>query len=554
MGYALAVFLASVSVTVLVSDFFDRYERAPRNTLSRIGLVLIFSGLIAAFLYRIFVYASSSKKIAGLGRFLEKYFAQFAGGILLLLVLLVPVFHRATALKAPAFIPPAAGDKLPVKNIILITIDTLRSDALSIYNPQVAPTPHIDQLGREAILFKNAHTPAPWTLPSLSTIMTGVHPLVHGTNTPEQSLPPQFETLAEALGKKGYLTAAFAHNPYLNPRSYRVTRGFYETSLYVHDSIIITRIGTRLLNFFFPQKFKDQISTEDLTNEAVSWLHKNSSKNFFLWIHYLDPHTPYEPPEAFLPPGPKPFSADLGNQKKFPQSVFSPAQKEWVKELYRAEARYVDDNVGKLIVELRTLGLYDSSLIVLTSDHGEEFWEHGGVIHSHTLFEELLHVPLMIKLPGAGKPAQIDPPVSLESIYPTILELSGISYDPARLSASSLVPLWTGAPYEQAPLLAYREELPYSPPSSISVLFSGFKYMRFLKDGSEMLFYLNADPGEKQSLVGMDAEKLKEGRGLSDRLMQKAEALRRTYGLSAPHKLELDEETKNRLRSLGYLQ
>ena len=202
---------------------------------------------------------------------------------------------------------------------------------------------------------------------------------------------------------------------------------------------------------------------------------------------------------------------------------------------------------------LDRLGLYRDSLIVLTSDHGEEFWEHGGLGHGHSLHDELLWVPLIIKLPGLAARGQITSLVETTSLTPTLLELCGIPYRPDGVSAGSLVSLWSEGrePYRAQPIvstgLLYFEDRE-------SIIFQDMKYMRTLTGDREELYDLVQDPAEKISLVRALPEKVREAKRLLANHHRKSGELRRRYRIGDAEEVQLDEETRERLRSLGTIQ
>ncbi len=233
--------------------------------------------------------------------------------------------------------------------------------------------------------------------------------------------------------------------------------------------------------------------------------------------------------------------------------VPSPAEREWIRTLYDAEVRYVDDNLGQLFDVLKNLGIYHGSLIILTSDHGEEFWEHGGFEHGHSLYDELIRVPLIVKLPQSTSKQEITSAVTTASIMPTILDLCQIEYRGDFLSFPSLVPLWESNPgsYQEAPIvstgLRYYE-------NRESILFDGLKYIRFLMTNREELYDLANDPGEQNSVATALPGEVVRARKLLNEHNNRVKELRDLLGLPAEQQIELDQETIRRLKALGYIQ
>ncbi|MCK4304782.1 MAG: sulfatase-like hydrolase/transferase, partial [Candidatus Eisenbacteria sp.] len=274
------------------------------------------------------------------------------------------------------------------------------------------------------------------------------------------------------------------------------------------------------------------------------------------WLHYFDPHRPYAPPENLLPAvEPPPFIGTAFTEfRKIRGGYFFPslAEMEWIKTLYDAEVRHVDDNIGRLIDLLKQLGIYNESLIILTSDHGEEFWEHGGYEHGHTLYNELLWVPLIIKLPGSTTTGQIHSLVDITSITPTILEACHIEYDANYLSVPSLSACWDprrqaapGRPLVSTGLLYYEDRE--------SVRLGAYKYIRSLVRGREELYNLDDDPAEWFSIVRSSPEKVGQAKKILNEERARAQYLREHYGIVSSEGAILDEETLEKLRSLGYI-
>ena len=328
--------------------------------------------------------------------------------------------------------PPASEPPNRIRHVILLTVDTLRRDALSCYGGGT-PTPHIDRLAKDGILFENAYAPAPWTLPSFVTILSGLSPWVHKATRPDRPVPTGLPSLAAFLKKGGYLTASIGSNPVLMlPGSQpSLSPGFDSYDFYPKRHRPVTQ-GHRIALRFSPTAFGDIASTDHLTRLAERWVSSYRDREFFLWFHYYDPHVPYEPPAAFSPSGePDPAIGERFADKRMHEikkGAFRPSRRamDWVQALYLGETRYVDDRIGLFIATLKDLDLYEDALIVFTSDHGEEHYEHRGIDHGHSLYEELLRVPLIVKLPGSTVKDEIEQAVSLESVLPTILDLCNI--------------------------------------------------------------------------------------------------------------------------------
>ena len=457
----------------------------------------------------------------------------------------------------------------PVPRVVLVTIDTLRQDYLSAYNPVAVPTPNMDALARDGVLFESAFSTSPWTKPAMASILTGLPVEVHGVTDPTSSLAQELPTLAEHMLKAGYRTAAIVRNPFLGPKA-SFSQGFmeYEMMGKTSHNLDVSSFGASFLGAAsllaslpkvsgYQIEERAQIWTPLITERAREWIEENHGDNFFLWIHYLDPHIPYAPPSGYRQEGRAPERVDqqLPSLDRIRQGNFVPSleEREWIKELYAGEVRFVDHGLGRVLDLLKRLDIYDTSLVILTSDHGEEFWEHGGFEHGHSLYNELLRVPLIIKLPKGFSSARqrVAHAVSTQDLMATILDLCDISYDLAPLPSHSLVPLWGSSivesrePLFSAGLLYYEDQT--------SVIFDQFKYVRFLISGREHLYNLEADPAEQKELGKQYEGVLETGRSLLARHQAQASELRTLFGLSGSENVELDDDTIRSLKALGYI-
>ncbi|HEV7786085.1 MAG TPA: sulfatase [Thermoanaerobaculia bacterium] len=436
--------------------------------------------------------------------------------------------------------PPVAS---PPRRILLITIDTLRADALSCYRAQTPGTPALDALAGDSVVFRQARSAAPWTLPALASAMTGVSPQVHLATELGDRVPDRLTTIAEALRRTGYRTAALVSSPLLG-RAAHLDQGFQEYTSFPGETGMT---GTR------------PADPDRLAGLASRWLRGKDKEKFFLWVHFYDPHTPYEPPVAYLqglepPPG---MRRDLTAEEhlaiRLRQRDPGPAEREWIRQLYRAEVRWVDAAVGSLIAELKRSGHYEDTLIVLLSDHGDEFWEHGRVGHGHTLYEELLRVPFLVKLPGdpgGHRRGEISTPVSTASLAATILDLAGKPLSSRFPAAPSLAPWLRGETVSPEPLLStgvQRLE------EQEAILFGGFKLIRWETSGRQELYDMDHDPAETTDLAASTPRKVKEGGLLLDRRDAESNRSRKELGVHR-ERVPLDPEAVKRLRALGYGQ
>jgi choline-sulfatase len=292
-------------------------------------------------------------------------------------------------------------------NIILITLDTTRADRMGFLGSKRGLTPNLDSLAQQAAVFSRADSQVPLTTPSHATILTGTYPQFNHVNDLGSPLGKDLPYLPDILRQHGYRTAAFVGSQVLDPKS-AAAPGF-DRGFETYDA-----------PFHIRGQGEDRYHSVErrgmaVVDSALSWLNQHPQGPFFLWLHFYDPHDPYDPPQ--------PFKA---------QYVASP---------YDGEIAYMDSAVGKLLATLRSDGLYDQSVIVVVADHGEAFGEHGEWSHGLFLYDETIHVPLLIKLPVAGSPHPvIESRVGLVDIAPTLLREVGIAA-PAAMQGQSLLEL-----------------------------------------------------------------------------------------------------------------
>lgn len=278
-------------------------------------------------------------------------------------------------------------------NVVLISVDTLRADRLGAYGARAVETPAMDVLARQGIRFEHASTPVPLTLPAHWTLHTGVEPWHHGVvdNGMTPLAPPS--TLAERFSAAGYDTAAFVAAFVLN-RSFGLDRGF----LHYDDGPAADAALDQLIHATAP--------ADERVGRALRWLQagrQEPAKPFFLWLHLFDPHAPYQPPKNF--------------------------RARYAQRPYEGEVAFVDSQIARLMAGIERLGLAESTVVVLTSDHGESLGEHGEQTHGVLLYEATLRVPLIFRLPGGPRAGEVrTEPATLADVAPTLLSLAGLPF------------------------------------------------------------------------------------------------------------------------------
>ena len=387
-------------------------------------------------------------------------------------------------------------------NLVLIGVDTLRPDHLGCYGYDRATSPNTDRLAGEGVLFENVVSQAPWTLPSFATVFTSLYPDQHGAFEVRKSLGTTFPTLGELLREEGYVTGAVINAPYLKPK-FKVDRGF---------------------DTYMPPTGRIAPGT---TIEALRWIDKNRDRPFFMFVHYFDPHLPYSPPAPydtlFDPDYTGPLDRWSFDLSQFPDvkttdfeamRTLGPADWDHIRALYDGEIAFTDEAVGRLLEGLKERGLAKNTLIVFLSDHGEEFFEHEGFEHGHTLYDELLRVPLIFSLPGRlPEGVRVSRQVRLVDIAPTIMDLLGLRPDP-DFEGVSLKSLLTGEGSVTAnsgtllpPEIAYAEATIYGRYQK-SITAYPWKLIYDMVSGERRCFNLAEDPGEYNDISDVPNESL----------------------------------------------
>ncbi len=352
--------------------------------------------------------------------------------------------RRATRRAAPAvaaamlFAAAACGRSGPSldpsrPDVLLIVVDTLRADHLGLYGYDRPTSPRLDDLGRRGVVFDRAWSAAPWTLPSVMSILTGRYASAHRVENDGLKLAADVPTMAEAVGAAGYATGGFASHIYVS-RLFGFDRGFG-----TFEDFGLSRPGYRLETGLEPDAAR-------VTDAALAWIEAQKDRPAFLFAHYFDPHWPYAAPgddrDAFPSAYAGPLQADYDSLSKFqdPGVPMPEDYRTFLVNRYDGEIRYTDRQIGRLIDGLRDAGRLDRAWIILTADHGEEFREHGSIGHGRQLYEEVVRVPLLIVPPASKGAARVSDPVSTIDILPTVLELTGAGATPAGLRGRSLLP------------------------------------------------------------------------------------------------------------------
>ena len=368
-------------------------------------------------------------------------------------------------------------------NVIVYLVDTLRKDHLSVYGYSRETSPRLADFARDAVRFETAYSPTSWTRPAVASLLSGVTPLRHGAISRPDRVSPEVRLLPEYLGAVGYRSRAFVTNPNVLP-VWGFARGFHE---------------------FHAVEGADGVARADEVNEAVfESLREDRDEPFFLYVHTVDPHAPYEPPRLYRGVFPRPSAAELESRNP---AVAARARLADTIAAYDAEVLFNDDCFGAFIDFLRSEGLYDDALVIFTSDHGEEFRDRGELGHGLGLFQEVVQVPLLVKLPGSAHAGRVvHAPASLLDVLPTILALAGggpaadvEGVDLQELLRAEQAGSAAGRPFfldlDLAGVTVQRNVVS-------GVVWGGYKFLDLSEpDPGVLMFDLLADPGERDNLA-----------------------------------------------------
>jgi arylsulfatase A-like enzyme len=456
------------------------------------------------------------------------------------------------------------------RGVVLVVVDTLRADHLGSYGYSRPTSPRLDALAAEGVRFANATSPSPWTLPSLATLMTSLAPTVHGAHSPSDLgnlewyfTPGQYRafsklhesrtTLAEILRDAGYQTFGAVQGSYPT-RAFGMSQGF---DVYRENQ-------TPGLRF----------DIED----AFAWLDEKRPDRFLVYLHPQEVHAPYTPiairagahrklekermpyyEEAvaeerlrflqwnFDPDYRGSVDGSLANlgELSAPGRRVRPKDLRHLVALYDRGIRYVDHWIGELLDGLAARGLAEGTIVIVTADHGEEFLEHGRFEHSYSYYEEMLGVPLILRVPGEGRGSVVEQTVGLVDVVPTLLDLLDVSA-PDGLQGRSLRPLWRG---EHGPPVEYVGEASFES-DHLALHSTRWKYV-WRSDGRDELYDLAADPRERVNVCAIHKACSEHRERLLARIAEQREL---AGGLAAPEAAEIDDATLEELKALGYLE
>ncbi|MBL8860929.1 MAG: sulfatase [Planctomycetes bacterium] len=400
-------------------------------------------------------------------------------------------------------------------NVLILSIDTLRADHLGCYGYERPTSPRIDDFAAGAILFEEAHTTAPWTLPALASLHTGLTSSAHGCDRIETRLDTEYVTLAEHLRDAGWDTALVACHVFLGS-GYGLQQGFTHV-----DQHLITTAA----------ELDQSVTSPGMTERGLRFLEAKAGAAdgvpWLLWLHYFDPHADYLVHEGFHEP--------FGTAREI--------------DCYDGEIAFTDHHIGRVLAALDALGLQQDTIVILVADHGEEFGEHGDFRHGTNLYQEVMRVPLILRAPGLG-PARIAEPVGITDVLPTLLELCGV---PARrpMEGQSLLPLVRGEAGAPRELLL---EVRWRDGQDLRGLRHGaWKYCEYRQrgQGPDLLFDLAHDPRERHDRNRDDRAWTEAQRLVLDHALDRARAL--SFDYPRPQVAAPSPADAGQLERLGYV-
>lgn len=419
-------------------------------------------------------------------------------------------------------------------NVVLIVLDAGGAKHFSTYGYPKETTPHADALAREGTRFDKAYCQAVYTLASTACLMSGQFPIHHRIIYNKNRLSSDTFTMAEAFRAGGYATGTFVSNGNASD-IFGMAQGFEEV-----DDVF---------------RYKDYTGWgQDITNAFEKWLNRTTQKKFFAYLHYREPHAPFNPPPEwkfkFVDPNYKGTiieSYELRKQINMGQVKVTQADKDFIMAQYDANLNYGDYQVGLVISKLKDLGIYDRTIIIVTADHGEAFWEHNFQGHNSQLYQESIHIPMVIKL-ARGSDVSRSNANTIRSIdiYPTLVDLLGFSRKNVRVDGRSFLPYFVSAPADDREVVSQViMERQYA------LLDSEYKYMVDLSSRKQEMYNLRTDPLEQKNLV--DNEPVRAGY-YQTRLFAMLAAKKNIGAFFAKtEQAVIDEAARENLRALGYL-
>lgn len=578
--FLLALFVLLAGWVVLPADL---------ELAHRLEAILVIPGLIVGLGLALGTYFLTRSVRRRVGHSWFQGLFQGATGLAVIVVVATVFFFVRSPLLDPGAGRVAGGSARNTTrqppSVLWIVLDTARADWLSVCGYDRPTTPFLEDWAKRSILFDRAIADGMWTLPSHGSMFTGLAARTHGLGTTSFALEESFQTVAEALRDSGYSTGCFSNNVLVGPKT-NLSQGF-DTFLAPYDFHHATRFSLEFLcerwGITPPVPWLDLDYGAALTNElVVRWLDVHADTPVFVFINYMEAHLPYRSPrcsrEAFMSADQVHRSYDLRRRVYGELAEFlnikcnvdgydevSPFDREVIKRQYEAGLRYLDQRVGEVIDVFARRGLLENTLVVITSDHGEYLGTHGMWSHHYLAYQDVIHVPILLRAPGGTDPQRIETLVLLSDLCPTVLRatLGDFAAETGRYTRDLLEVAARGGegrivisecfgaePSLRPRLLAKNDpELRHRATMQIAVVDSRFKYLRSA-DGTRELYDLVNDPGELQNL---EYSHWKEAQRLDRYVEQWLRAVPKHVPKPGGEGAKPDRELLETLRALGYV-
>ena len=510
-----------------LNELLGQVTDSKRDTRKIYGTVINVSG-IAAFIiitFTLYITRFSERLSNAINKASLSGFVQYSAIFLVVVIVILNIYLSANSRLSTPQGP----------NIVLISIDTLRADRLGSYgNPRNA-SPNIDSVASKGVLFENAYSQAPWTLPAMATVHTSLYPTEHGVIVGNLAIKKNLNTLAEHLKNNNYKTLAITTHPYVD-----IKHGFGQ-GFDVFDER--------------NHKGANDSSAQRITQKAKNLLRENKDDKFFLWLHYFDPHSSYLNHEE--------YSYGTKPREEFPDAInagqmngmideLSEEDVRYIVDIYDEEVSYTDSSVGEIVDTISELGLEKDTVIIITSDHGEEFLDRTRFGHGRTTYDELVRVPLIVYHPERESELaglRVEHSVETRVIPKTVAVITGM--DNGNFGGNDLFAVAKDSGDSE-------EYFAYSEGSSAgsngilnhAIIGNDWKLIKNIREDSFELYNLREDPGEKINLIDSDEQETDVMRGILSSELSEFKKER----LVELERVEFSKEDIEELKALGYMQ
>ncbi len=508
-----SIFITLNIVVIAGGISLSNFIASNRNTPAGLSLLLLIAGGFIFIIIALYSFRLTKKSI-------RKAICFAALTIFFLVTILFTSFNNNRNSKNP--------------NILFIVVDTLRSDHTSIEDPELGTTGYLkDTLLPDSVYFRKGYSNSPWTLPSISSMITSRYPSQLGIRNLISKIDEEDFTITELMREEGYRTGAVISHILLK-ESYGISQGFD----YFNDRNISGEFGNHIA-----------ISSPGVTKDAINFIQAKKGEKFFLFLHYFDPHYIYLDHENETGYKGKFRSKDISYlREQIRKDEYSERDTEYLKHCYNTEIRFTDFYIGKVINELKRSGIYENTIIIFTSDHGEEFVERGWLGHSTTLYREQTGVPIIIKPVDKAHLSLRsfeNIPVSNIDLVPTLISMAGLK----RMPGLSGKDLFSSDPGNHTFFSEVSQKEFGSDIELISVIWQNWKMIKDLKSNRFELYNINEDIYEKENIIGSVPN-------ISSKLklkIQKWLKNRRKAGVKGKKRRSLSDSEREKLRTLGYI-